>query len=257
MPSHRLPGFPGFDLSGRTALVTGGVAGLGLEIARGLAQAGARVLVNGRDDARLAAAVAEIRAAGGTAEPCRFDATDEAEMLPAVAAAGPVDILVNGVGLRDRRALLDMEPSSFRRLIELDLVAPALLARAVAPGMIARGFGRIINITSIAGPLSKAGDTAYTTAKGGLAALTRALAADLGPHGITVNAIAPGYFATAPNAGQMADPEVNAFLARRTSLGRWGMPEEIAGSAVFLASAAAGYVTGHVLAVDGGYLAHF
>ncbi|GGF80975.1 gluconate 5-dehydrogenase [Azorhizobium oxalatiphilum] len=246
-----------FRLDGRTALVTAGVSGLGFEIARGLAAAGARVLVNGRDTERLTASVAAIQAEGGAALPCRFDATDEAQMGEALAAAGPLDILINNAGARDRRSLAHMEPDDFRRLIELDLVAPALLSRLAAPAMIAAGWGRIVNITSIAGPLSRAGDTAYTTAKGGLAALTRALAADFGPHGITVNAIAPGYFATAPNAAMVADPEVNAVLQRRTSLGRWGRPEEIAGAAVFLASPAAGYVTGHVLAVDGGYLAHF
>ncbi|MGU3494578.1 SDR family oxidoreductase [Xanthobacteraceae bacterium A53D] len=256
MPAPAMPAHP-FDLSGRTALVTGGVSGLGFEIARGLAAAGAHVLVNGRDTGRLDAAVAALREAGLSAAPLAFDATDEAQVEAALPAAGPIDILVNTVGARDRRALTDMVPGDFRRLIELDLVAPALLCRLLAPSMMARGHGRIINITSIAGPLARGGDTAYTTAKGGLEALTRALAADLGPHGITVNAIAPGYFATAPNAAMVADPGVGAFLRQRTSLGRWGQPEEIAGAAVFLASPAAGYVTGHVLAVDGGYLAHF
>lgn len=245
-----------FSLAGRTALVTGSGSGLGFEMARGLAQAGAHVLLNGRDADRLEAACAELQAVG-TAQVCAFDICDPDAVRAALAAAPPVDILINNVGARDRRPFLAFDAPALRQMLEVDLVAPALMARAVVPGMIGRGFGRIINITSIAGPLARAGDAAYTTAKGGLEALTRALAAEFGPHAITVNAIAPGYFATAPNAEMVADAETAAWLNRRTSLGRWGRPEEIAGAAVFLASPAASYITGHVLAVDGGYLAHF
>jgi gluconate 5-dehydrogenase len=250
-----------FSLQGKVALVTGAGRGLGLEMARILARAGAHVLLNGRTEQALADAIAAIKADGGSAQALAFDITQSDAVDRAFARIGAdhgrLDILVNNVGARDRRALFEFDLVSVRRLLEADLIAPFDLGRRAAQMMIRRGEGgRIINITSIAGPLADAGDTPYTAAKGGLDALTRALAAELGAHRITVNAVAPGFFATEANAAKVADVKTGEWLKERTSLGRWGEPSEIAGAVLFLASPAASYVTGHTLAVDGGYLGH-
>ena len=232
------------SLAGRIALVTGASRGLGFEIARRMAEQGARVWLNGRGASAVEAAAERI---GPNARALPFDIGDDQASAAAFArlAEDGLDILVNNVGQRDRRPL-----EQLRRADMADL------ARRAAPLMQAREYGRIINITSIAADIAR-GDVLYTASKGGLAALTRALAAELGATGITVNAVAPGYFATEANGEMTADPEIARHLARRTSLGRWGEPSEIAGAVAFLAAPEASYITGHTLAVDGGYLTHF
>ncbi len=250
-----------FSLDGQVALVTGAVRGLGLEIARALSSAGAAVVINGRDPQRLEAAATSLRSVGAMIETACFDVTDfaagERAVADIVSRHGRLDILVNNVGERDRRPIFEFEPDDVRRLLDTNLVAPLMLARSAGDAMIRAGRGRIINVTSIAGPIARSGDASYTAAKGGLAALTRALAAEFGPGGVTVNGIAPGYFATEANAAMVADPATTEWLRGRSSLQRWGRPEEIGGAAVFLASDAASYITGHVLVVDGGISARF
>jgi gluconate 5-dehydrogenase len=250
------------SLDGKVALVTGAARGLGFEAAKALAAEGATVLINGRSHQALDRAVAQIQKDGGDAKPAPFDVADEAAVTRGIAdvvsTQGRLDVLVNNVGTRDRRGLFEFALDDVRRLLAVNVIAPFHLAREAARAMIERGEGgRIINITSIAGPIAGPDDTPYTASKAGLEGLTRALAAELGRHRITVNAIAPGFFATNANAALAADPEITAWLGQRTALGRWGDPSEIAGAVAFLASPAASYITGHVLVVDGGYLAHF
>lgn len=253
------PYLTSFSLAGRVALVTGARRGLGFEIARALAGSGAHVVIAGRDDHGLAESESALARAGLSCSRLAFDLMDFAAVRQALAAIGSrhgrLDILVNAAADRNRKRLADFSDEEIVHLVSADLTAAIVLCREAARLMVPARFGRLVNVTSIAGRVARPGDTVYTAAKHGLAGFVRGLAAEYGPYGITSNAIAPGGFATEANAAAKADPEIDAHFARRTALGRWGEPCEIAGAAVFLASEAASYVTGHVLVVDGGHTA--
>ena len=249
-----------FSLHGRTALITGSVRGLGKAMARGLASCGAHVVLNGRSRERLELTASEFEKLDLTVSIAPFDVTDidaaKSAMENIVESRGSLDILINNVGYRDRRNLFEFEPGAMSTMIDVNLTAPFELSRLAAKYMIDQQWGRIINVSSVVSQISGTGDATYTAAKGGLESLTRALSTELGPHGITVNTISPGFFATEPNASMMDDPAIDEWLQGRTALGRWAQPDEISGAAIFLASDAASYITGQVIAVDGGMLGH-
>lgn len=250
-PPDVASGLERFSLAGRVTLVTGATRGLGLEIARGMAAVGALVGINGRDATR----VREIANSIPNAFPVPFDITDTRHAATAidgiVAQHGRLDCLVNNAAVRDRRPLQDIAVEDFRRLIETNLVAQYELARVAARSMVTQGRGRILFISSMVGPQSFLGDPAYVASKGGLEALMRALAVELGGRGVATNAIAPGFFLTEGNARFFDQPRI-AELARRIPLQRFGRPDEVVGAAIFLASDAASYITGQVLTVDAG-----
>jgi gluconate 5-dehydrogenase len=250
-----------FDLSGKLALVTGAGSGLGLAIARGLGRGGARVMLNGRHGAKLEAAVAALAGEGIAAEALPFDVTDAAAVEGATGRIardyGALDILVNNAAVNIRAPLADYSLADWRALQAANLDGPFMVTRAVLPSMKARRRGKIINICSLASDLGRPNIVAYAASKGGLKMLTRALAVELAPHNVQVNGIAPGFFRTEMNAALVADAEFSSWVERRTPAGRWGEPAEIAGAAVFLASSAADYVTGHLLYVDGGFSAAY
>jgi gluconate 5-dehydrogenase len=240
--------------------VTGAARGLGWEMARAFAEAGARVVLHGRTVEAIQPRATELAGRGLAAEAVGFDMSDavavERAMDTLLARHGRIDILLNNVGERDRRSVQRIAPEDFDHLVAVDLGAVYRLIKRVMPGMTERRHGRIISVTSIVDQLAANGSPSYTAAKGGLAALTRALAAELGRHNVTCNAIAPGFFATETNAA-MTEGASGAQRARRVPLNRWARPEEIAGAALLLASPAGSYINGHTLVVDGGISATY
>ncbi|MBE7539943.1 MAG: SDR family oxidoreductase [Opitutaceae bacterium] len=250
---------PLFDLKGRTVLVTGSSQGIGFTLARGLARAGAVVVLNGRDEGKLSAASMTLEREGLRAASSAFDVTDSVAIAEGIgrieAKVGPVDILVNNAGIQRRARLEEMTEAQWREVIDVNLTSAFLVSRRVAPAMIRRGGGKIINICSLMSEVSRPSIGNYAAAKGGLKMLTRAMAAEWAKYNIQSNAIGPGYFETELTKPLLDNPEFSEWLRRRTPAGRWAQPEELVGTAVYLASRASDFVNGQIIYVDGGLLA--
>ena len=244
-----------FDLAGRRALVTGSGQGIGFALARGLAEAGASLVLNGRDAAKLDRAAETLRAEGHSVEAAAFDVTDQAAVADAIgqiAAAGPIDILVNNAGIQ-RRGPLDTFPAeTWHEVMRTNLDSVFFVGQAVAKRMIPRGQGKIINVCSAQSELGRPSIAPYAASKGAVKMLTKGMCADWARHGLQINGLAPGYFATELTKTLVEDAAFTAWLAARTPAGRWGRVEELAGAAVFLASAASDFVNGQIIYVDGG-----
>ena len=249
-----------FDLKGKRALITGGTHGLGMAMAKGLAKAGAELVINGTTPEKMEKALKEYRSEGITVHGFLFDVTDDAAAKAHVDnienEIGPIDILVNNAGIIKRVPLKDMETEDYRKVIDVDLVGPFIMAKYVVRHMIERGGGKIINICSMMTELGRDTVGAYAAAKGGLKMLTRNMATEWARYNIQTNGIGPGYFATSQTAPIRVDGHpMNEFIIQRTPAGKWGDPDDLAGAAVFLSSKASDFVNGQIIYVDGGILA--
>ncbi|MBN8930077.1 MAG: gluconate 5-dehydrogenase [Rhodospirillales bacterium 69-11] len=245
-----------FDLSGKRALVTGSGQGIGLALATGLGGAGATIVLNGRDAGKLERAAHALAAESITVEIAAFDVTDQQAVVDAVsrieAESGPIDILVNNAGLQRRAPLQEFPAETWRELMHTNLDAVFFVGQAVARHMIPRKRGKIINVCSVQSELGRPSIAPYAASKGAVKMLTKGMCADWAPHGLQINGLGPGYFATELTKALVENPDFTAWLCKRTPAGRWGRVEELMGAAVFLASAASDFVNGQVLYVDGG-----
>ena len=248
-----------FDLSGRTALITGSSAGIGLALAQGLAGAGAAVVLNARNQNKLQAAAQRLREQGATVHTLAFDVTDATAVADAVARIeaeiAPIDILINNAGMQKRAPLQDFAMADWQQLMRSNLDSVFIVGQAVARHMIPRGRGKLINICSVQSELGRPNIAPYTASKGAVKMLTKGMAIDWGPHGLQVNGLGPGYFKTELNQALVDNPEFSGWLINRTPSRRWGDVEDLVGAAVFLASDASRFVNGHILYVDGGVTA--
>jgi gluconate 5-dehydrogenase len=249
---------PLFDLSHRRILVTGSNAGLGFEIARGLAEHGANVILNGRNPEKLRSAADRLRKEGSTVEEARFDITNEDEVRDSVAelcSENPIDVLINNAGIQRRVRLDEVSLETWSEVIQTNLTSAMLVSREVIKGMIGRRSGKIINICSVMSDFARTTTGPYTAAKGGLKMLTKVMCADWAQFDIQINAIGPGYFITEMTQVLADNPEFDAWVKQRTPAKRWGVPAELVGAAVFLSSEASSFVNGQILYVDGGMTA--
>ncbi len=248
-----------FDLTGRTALITGSVRGIGFALAEGLCNAGATVIVNGRKHDAVNEAVAKLNAKGFQARGAVFDVADESAVVAAFESFDrdgvEIDILINNAGIQFRKPMVELELKDWERVIDTNLNAAFLVGREAAKRMIARGRGgKVINIASLTSEAARATVAPYTAAKGGIKMLTRSMAAEWAKFNIQANAIGPGYILTEMNAALIENPEFDAWVKASNPAGRWGKPDELAGTAVYLASSASNYVNGQIIYVDGGWL---
>jgi gluconate 5-dehydrogenase len=245
-----------FDLTGRIALITGSSQGIGFALARALGQAGARVVLNGRDRSKLEAAEGQLRSAGLHVDTCAFDVTDHDAVTQGIGwierEVGPIEILVNNAGIQRRMPLQDFPPATWAEVMHVNLDSVFYVGQTVARAMIPRGHGKIINICSVQSELGRPTIAPYTASKGAVKMLTKGMCADWAGYGLQVNGLGPGYFETELTRPLVENKEFTAWLCNRTPAGRWGKVEELSGAVVFLAAPASDFVNGQILYVDGG-----